>query len=133
MKFLRSLLIASMCSSGLLACASRPSNEGLVYKASNWDELHRVFVQLDRKADGVVAGAFVDKISTLLDEQWDQLHSLVTLGRRDPAFLRFVVHSLDDAVPGDMARRIRTRASHACPEDARFVCAQIESQLSKLI
>lgn len=113
------------------ADASVQSREDVVYSAKDWNELYQAYKSLRRKADGVVAGAFVDKISSLLDERWDRLAELQRIVTRDQRFHQFVINQLNEAVPADTAKRIKNSADNNCPSGASQLCKEISDRFAK--
>jgi hypothetical protein len=126
------ILLAAMLASAPMAVvrSAESSSEAVVYSAKGWRELRKVFRQFRNPVDGVVAGAFVDRISQLLDEQWTTLGELDRLTKQDRRFHDFILDNLNEAVPSDRANRIKQRADNACPAGARLLCKEISARLS---
>lgn len=124
------LLFILECALGT-AWSSGVSRETVVYAAHSWRELHSAYITLGKDADGVVAGAFVDRISRLLDEHWDQLPKLASIVERDPEFRQFILNNLGDAVPAESEKRVKLLAKTTCPSSARQLCRDILFRLSR--
>lgn len=122
------IIVAPSLASLLVACAvAAPTGtrEGAVYAASDWHDIYRLFAQLDGNTDGVVAGAFVDKISMLLDEHWDQLSDLNALLSKDASFGPFLYRHLGESVPADRYKRIRQHAKADCKPELTSLCREV--------
>lgn len=126
---------------GLLVATSYPlakkpdskdtSNEGVVYSAKNWQGIYSAYRRFGRKADGVVAGAFSDRIVTLLDKNWDSVSTLQHLSEKDSRFRIFVLGFLGgETVPYESAERIKEHAATRCPQNAKEFCRDISTALS---
>lgn len=109
--------------------ASGLSREEQVYAVKNWEDLHKTYHRFKGKVDGVVAGAFVDKVSELLDEQWVQIPDLNRLGKRDKRFRGFVLRQLNEATSEDRAIRIKYNAEQKCPAEVLSLCTDISNRL----
>ena len=75
------------------------TRDEMVLRARNWHDLYAIYKRLGRTADGVVAGAFTDKVSELLADQWSTVSDLQRIVRRDTAFRKFVLTNINEAVP----------------------------------
>lgn len=103
----------------------------MVLRARNWHDLYTIYKRLGRTADGVVAGAFTDKVSELLAGQWPTVSDLQRIVRGDTAFRRFVLANINEAVPKDRAKRIQNNAATACPDHAtQVLCDQVLTALA---
>jgi hypothetical protein len=100
--------------------------------AQSWSDLHNAFSRFGKNADGVVAGAFTDRVSWLLAERWDSLNELRLLVRKDKPFERFVLLNLNEAVPADRAKKIHDNAKQECslPENIKL-CQNIIKSLEQ--
>lgn len=130
---IRRLIVAALLLGSTVAFAADApirSREGVIYSVKDWKELYHVYRSLGKKADGVVAEAFIDKISSLLDAQWDQLPQLHRLAKRDKSFLVFILRQLNEAVPADTAKRIKDHADNYCPAGVSDLCGAISKQLA---
>lgn len=134
------LAIRSFIAAGLMLVANIPtfaaddstrSREDVVYSAKDWKALYQAYKALGKNADGVVAGAFVDKVSSLLDEHWHGLAELQRFARHDRRFHQFVLNQLNEAVPADTAKRIKNRADNSCPGGASQLCKEISARLAQ--
>jgi hypothetical protein len=109
--------------------ASDLSREANVYAAKSWSDVRKTYRRFGGNADGVVAGAYVDKISELLDEQWSSVNDLNRLTKHDIRFQLFVLKHLNEAVSADRANRIKHNAEQMCPSEAHALCEKISSRL----
>jgi len=97
-----------------------------VVKIVSWKELHSAF-QCVRSGedDGVVAGAFSDRVAWLLSHQWPQLRELSDIASQDPSFRIFVLRHVDATMTdGDLAT-IRANAKSHCPATESSLCTAI--------
>jgi hypothetical protein len=106
--------------------------EAVVSEAQNWSDLHKAFSRFGKNADGVVAGAFTDRISWLLAERWGSLNELRLLAGKDKRFAKFVLANLNEAVPADRARKIHENAKNECSPRANMeLCQKIIKSLEQ--
>jgi len=103
----------------------------VVVDAKNWSDVYKAYQHLGKKADGVVAGAFTDKVSTLLAERWDLLDELRVLGAKDKRFMKFVMSNINEAVPSNVGKKIRENATNKCPEKEQL-CKKIIQSLERV-
>lgn len=112
---------------------TQPAPDQVVVDTNNWSDLYKAYRHLGRKADGVVAGAFTDKVSTLLAERWDLLDELSALGHRDEQFIKFVMSNINEATPAHLGSKIRHNATNLCPsKEQRALCQKIIQSLEKV-
>jgi hypothetical protein len=108
-----------------------------VQNAVDWPSLYEEYKSVGSSADGVLAGAFVERISWLLANQWKMLPVLRELTDRDPSFLEFIRYYLgSEAVPFNEGRRILRLATKACPSKreiplCRLIAKEVSSSLIK--
>lgn len=113
------------------AQANGITDDEMVLRAANWHDLYAIYKQLGRTVDGVVAGAFTDKVSELLAEQWSTVSELERITRRDKVFRKFVLANINEAVTADRASRIESNAATACPDSAmQTFCDQLLNALA---
>lgn len=114
-----------------VAQANGITHDEMVLRAANWHDLYAIYKRLGRTADGVVAGAFTDKVSELLADQWSTASDLERIVRRDKAFRKFVLANINEAVTADRAKRIESNAATACPDSAtQTLCDQLLNALA---
>ena len=107
--------------------------EEVVSGAQNWSDLHKAFIRFGKNADGVVAGAFTDKVSWLLAERWGSLNELRLLAIKDKRFEKFVLQNLNEAVPADRAKKIFENAERECSLRANVdLCQKIIKSLGAI-
>ncbi len=99
--------------------------ESWVYRVADWKELQVVHKDLVGRLDGVVAGAFTEKVGELFAEQWQTLDEYAKLSSRDRAFATDVMAALNEAVPREQAAQIVTNARTRCPIRHADLCKQI--------
>lgn len=115
------------------AAESVAQAEEVVSGAQNWSDLHKAFIRFGKNADGVVAGAFTDKVSWLLAERWGSLNELRLLADKDKRFERFVLSNLNEAVPEDRAKKIFENAKRECSLRANVdLCQKIIKSLGPI-
>lgn len=106
------------------------TQDEMVLRTRSWQELHAVYRRLGGTADGVVAGAFTDKVSELLADRWRTVGDLQQIVRRDAAFRRFVLANINEAVPADRAKRIESNIATGCPDRAtQALCDELLNAL----
>ena len=88
--------------------------------------MHKEFVG---RLDGVVAGAFTDKVAELFAERWTSLNEFAKLSRIDPTFGRDAMKAINEAVTQDRAVAIRANASRHCPPGHLGLCRQLIAAL----
>ena len=86
--------------------AQQSSSDQIIYDANTWSDLYTAYLRLGKNADGVVAGAFTGKVSSLLADRWDLVNDLRMLSSKDKRFMNFVMKNINEAVPADRARKI---------------------------
>jgi hypothetical protein len=125
------LLIGGLQS--VIADESVVQAEEVVSGAQNWSDLHKAFIRFGKNADGVVAGAFTDKVSWLLAERWGSLNELRLLAIKDKRFEKFVLQNLNEAVPADRAKKIFENAERECSLRANVdLCQKIIKSLGAI-
>jgi hypothetical protein len=123
--------LAAILSFSCCAAIKTDSPDEPVYTARNWRDVHALFVRFNGKTDGVVAEAFVDKISSLLDERWNEFPQLVSLIKKDPSFGPFIYRHLGDAVPLKRYENIKKHATKSCPSGLKPACSELLIELEK--
>lgn len=134
--FLRSCLIAAAPLFALSSplCAQQVTPEQVVFDSRNWSDLYSAYKHFGRKADGVVAGAFTDKVSLLLADDWQRLAELRSIARKDKGFMRFVTINLNEAVPANRAAKIRENATNSCSsEQHKDICRKLVRALDRAL
>lgn len=115
-------------------CAQQVTSEQVVFDSRNWSELYSAYRQFGRKSDGVVAGAFTDKVSFLLADDWARLSDLRSIAGKDKEFMRFVTINLNEAVPADRATRIRENATNNCTSERdKQICRRLVRALDRAL
>jgi len=113
-------------------CAQQVAPEQIVLDSKNWSDLYNAYKRIGKNADGVVAGAFTDKVSQLLADDWERLSELRSITRNDRTFLRFVTLNLNEAVPSNRAIKIRENAISKCPpEQKKDICDKLLKALDR--
>ena len=113
--------------------AQQPSSDQIIYDANTWSDLYAAYLHLGKNADGVVAGAFTDKVSSLLADRWDLVNDLRMLGSKDKRFMNFVMKNINEAVPADRARKIMENSTKECfPKENKQVCQKIVQSLDRV-
>lgn len=109
------------------ACAHPPdrSPEGQVFRVASWSELQVVHSGLVDRLDGVVAGAFTEKVAELFAEQWQLFDEYAQLSARHKVFATDVMAALNEAVPAVQAAQIVSNARTRCPSKHTALCGQI--------
>jgi hypothetical protein len=105
------------------------SKEGRIAATHSWTEVYDVYRQLQPNIDGVVAGAFSERIASLLANEWERLGDLHAITVRDPDFKDFVLRNLDDAISRDDAEKILNKAKGSCAVLLSSLCTEIEHAL----
>lgn len=123
------LVVGMMSISSIAGPVPEASREQAVYAVRNWQDLRRVYCEFHGEVDGVVAGAFVDKVSQLLDEQWQTVSLLNQMIKANKQFNEFILANLNDAVPADRAVRIKKHAERSCPAGASNFCREVAVRL----
>jgi hypothetical protein len=105
----------------------------VVSNAMDWSELYKAYKRFGKNADGVVAGAFSEKVSELLADRWDLINQLRILGTKDKQFLSFVMYYLGVmGVTTEQDLRIRENATNKCfPKDNKQLCQNIIRSLDQ--
>ena len=112
--------------------AQQVAPDQIVVDAKNWSDVYKAYQHFGKKADGVVAGAFTDKVSTLLAERWDLLDELRVLGAKDKRFMKFVMSNINEAVPANLGKTIRENATNQCsPKEHKQLCQKIIQSLER--
>jgi len=110
--------------------AQQPSPDQIIYDANTWSDLYTAYLRLGKNADGVVAGAFTDKVSSLLADRWDLVNELRMLSSKDKGFMNFVLKNINEAVPADRARKIMENSTKECfPKENKQLCQRIVQSL----
>lgn len=104
--------------------------ESRVFGAANWHELQVVHRDLAKRLDGVVAGAFTEKVAELLAERWDLLDEFVELSAGDRTFKSDVIAALNEAVTQEHAVKILANAQNRCPSKYVGLCSQLVDALA---
>jgi len=113
--------------------AQQVAPDQVVVDARNWTDVLKAYQQFGEKADGVVAGAFTDKVSTLLAERWDLLDELRVLVAKDKRFMEFVMSNINEAVPAHLGKTIRANATNQCfPKEHKQLCQKIIQSLDRV-
>lgn len=115
-----------------LVSAQEVSRDQVVLDARDWWDVYCVYQRFGRKADGVVAGAFTEKVSLLLADKWESLNELREIGSKDRQFIRFVIRHVNSAVPFDRGKKIRENAIKNCsPKENKQLCQNIVQALDQ--
>lgn len=96
--------------------------EELIFRSTSWHDLRLAYKAIDGQLDGVVAGAFTDKVAELFADQWAAIHEFARLSGTDPDFGHAVLAAINEAVTQDRAVIIRTNATYTCQPD-RCICS----------
>ena len=109
------------------ACARPPdvAPEARVFRVASWSELRVVHKDFVGRLDGVVAGAFTEKVAELFAEQWQLLDEYAQLSARHKIFATDVMAALNKAVPQAQAAQIVTNARTSCPTRHAGLCKQL--------
>ena len=99
--------------------------EERVFRVASWEELRVVHKGLVGRLDGVVAGAFTEKVGELFAEQWQLLDEYAQLSARHKLFATDVLAALNEAVPQKHAAQIVSNARTRCPSTHAGICKQI--------
>ena len=78
---------------------SKGDVEQEITDARTWKQVYKLFKRNGRKADGVVAEAFSDRIGYLLSERWSRFSELERLCIDDPDFKRFLLRMISEVIP----------------------------------
>jgi len=117
-----------------LALAAGASDSGVspdepIVRSTSWGELRSVHKGLVGRLDGVVAGAFTDKVAELFAERWTSLDEFAELSRIDSTFGSDVIAAVNEAVTQDRAVVIRANATRHCPPKHVTICRQLIAAL----
>ena len=113
--------------------AQQSSSDQIIYDANTWSDLYAAYLHLGKNADGVVAGAFTDKVSSLLADRWDLVNDLRMLGSKDKRFMNFVMKNINEAIPADRARKIMESSTKECfPKENKQLCQKIIQSLNRV-
>ena len=113
--------------------AQQSSTDQIIYDANTWSDLYTAYLRLGKNADGVVAGAFTDKVSSLLADRWDLVNELQTLGSKDKRFMNFVMQNINEAIPADRAKKIMENSTKECfPKENKQLCQKIVQSLDRV-
>ena len=114
--------------------AQQSSSDQVIYDAKTWSDLYAAYLRHGENADGVVAGAFTDKVSSLMADRWDLVSDLRMLGSKDKRFLNFVMKNINEAVPADRAKKIMENSTKQCfPKENKQLCSVAVRQLDARI
>ena len=114
-----------------VACAQTAdvAPEERVYRVSSWKDLHVAHKGLIGRLDGVVAGAFTEKVGELFAENWQLLDEYAQVSTLDKRFATDVMAALNEAIPATQAAKIVSNARTRCPARHSVICKQITSAL----
>jgi len=113
--------------------AQQSSSDQIIYDANSWSDLYIAYLRLGKNADGVIAGAFTDKVSSLLADRWDLVNDLRMLSSKDKRFMNFVMKNINEAVPADRARKIMENSTKECfPKENKQLCQKIIQSLDRV-
>ena len=113
--------------------AQQSSSDQIIYDANTWLDLYTAYLRLGKNADGVVAGAFTDKVSSLLADRWDLVNELRMLGSKDKRFINFVLKNINEAIPADRAKKIMENSTKECfPKENEQLCQKIVQSLDRV-
>lgn len=104
--------------------------EERVYRVSSWKDLHVAHKGLIGRLDGVVAGAFTEKVGDLFAENWQLLDEYAEVSALDKRFAADVLAALNEAIPATQAAKIASNARTRCPARHSSICKQITSALA---
>jgi hypothetical protein len=105
----------------------------IIYEANTWSDLYTAYLRLGKNADGVVAGAFTDKVSSLLADRWDLVNDLRMLSSKDKRFMNFVLKNINEAVPAGRAKKIMQNSTKECfPKETKQLCLKIVQSLDRV-
>jgi hypothetical protein len=109
------------------ACAQPADTapEERLFRVSSWKELRVVHKDLVGRLDGVVAGAFTEKVGELFADQWQLLDQYAQLSTRNKVFATDVMAALNEAVPQEQAAQIVTNARTRCPARHEALCKRL--------
>lgn len=111
------------------ASASDMAPDEVIVRAVSWSDLRLAHRALSGRLDGVVAGAFTDKVAELFAERWTSLDELAALSSTDPTFGRDVLAAINEAVTQDRAEVIRANATLHCPPGHLDICRRLIASL----
>jgi hypothetical protein len=111
------------------ASASDAAPDELISRSANWQDLRAAHKALGGRLDGVVAGAFTDKVAELFAERWISPPEFARLSAKDPVFGSAVMAAVNEAVTQDQAAMMRNNATHKCPPDQVRVCDRLVQAL----
>lgn len=114
------------------ACARPPdiAPEARVFQVASWSELRLVHQDLGGRLDGVVAGAFTEKVADLFAERWELLDEFARLAARHQVFESDVIAALNEAVPQAQTAKIVVNARTRCPARHASLCKRLLNALA---
>lgn len=121
--------LAALLATAVGANASDAAPDELISRSANWQDLRAAHKALGGRLDGVVAGAFTDKVAELFAERWISLPEFARLSSKDPAFGGAVMAAVNEAVTQDQAAMMRNNATHNCPPDQLRICRRLVQAL----
>ncbi|OYT86676.1 MAG: hypothetical protein CFE46_14505 [Burkholderiales bacterium PBB6] len=129
MQLPRALFVLLMLSWATASTACSPADEQAALRVAggqkSWPALHRSFARYGHCDDGAVAEGFSESVTGTLANRWRDTPVLATLGRKDPAFLRFVIHHIDATASAERLKRIDHLSSRSCAPSLAKVCTDI--------
>lgn len=122
---LANVLCFVVVSHAACAQATDVAPEERVYRVSSWNELQVAHRDLIGRLDGVVAGAFTEKVGELFAEHWQLLDEYAQVSARNKRFAADVMAALNGAVPANQAAKIVSNSRTHCPARHSVICKQI--------
>jgi len=105
--------------------------EELAAKATNWNQLYKLYKRYHQCDDGAIAEGFSESVSIILSQSWGQLKDLLPLIQKDARFETFVLNHLDETLPEERIELIGNLATNSCPDSARNLCDNILRRLKQ--
>ncbi|WP_322081044.1 hypothetical protein [Burkholderia sp. BCC1972] len=130
-------LVAIFCSSTALGdtrvCTAEEAQkaEAVAAVGRSWKELHLQFLQYAHCDDGAIAEGFSESITLLLADHWETVRQIEPMIAPDPAFRKFIIRHIDEAVPVDRLQRIARNAINQCPRNLNYFCQDIRAAAMK--
>lgn len=92
------VLLANAGDASLRTCTRQEAIQAETDSSSlkTWRDIYRSFRLYHHCDDGAISDDYSSSVASLLADRWDQARDLNALARRDPEFLAFVLHHVDE-------------------------------------